>query len=44
MIVTEGQIKLRDGAAVSVIAPPPPAAATPAPGAAPAQNGAQAKS
>jgi len=44
IVVTEGQIKLRDGAPVTVIAPPAPAAAAPAPGAAPAQNNPPAKS
>ena len=44
VVVTEGQIKLRDGAAVTVITPPPPAATAPAPGAAPAQSNPPAKS
>lgn len=44
VVVTEGQIKLRDGAPVSVIAPPPPAAAVPAGNGAPAANNAPAKS
>jgi membrane fusion protein (multidrug efflux system) len=30
VIITDGQIKLKDGAAVSVIVPPPPAPAAPA--------------
>jgi len=34
MVITDGQMKLRDGAPVSVIAPPPAAPATPAPPAA----------
>ena len=43
VVVTEGQIKLRDGAAVTVIAPPP-AAAAPAGNGAPAANNPPAKS
>ncbi len=36
MVITDGQMKLKDGAPVSVIVPPPPASAAPAAPAAPA--------
>ncbi|HVY08218.1 MAG TPA: efflux RND transporter periplasmic adaptor subunit [Burkholderiales bacterium] len=38
VVVTEGQIKLRDGAPVTVMAPPPPAAGNAAPAPAPAKS------